>query len=261
MIGFLNERSLEEHADLPAALELFLFAFLELERANIAGYRDSEFFRLHQFIIRFNGTGFRKEVRPLVRSLVFSNRYSQCWRPHRISDSQDEFHCENPAMELRDESLCEASVRKSLKREETFVLVSAPDSQFGTEGLIRTHKAGCDVPAELLNSTTLTRLRAWIAERREHYDRKSTVSPRDFQTVLEKNPARFRRTGKTARKSKRQIFEEIKTGHQYYVDDAHAGHAAHLEVFSRTGDHLGVADVETGVLDSSGKVEGRSLRS
>lgn len=74
------------------------------------------------------------------------------------------------------------------------------------------------------------------------------------------DPDRFRATGRMERRFSRRIFQEIATGRLYHVDEGHPGHSAHLEVFSATLEHLGAADINTGLLDATERVEGRRLR-
>lgn len=40
-----------------------------------------------------------------------------------------------------------------------------------------------------------------------------------------------------------------KDGNYYYRDTLHAGKSAHLEVFDKRGNHVGEANVETGIID------------
>ena len=261
MIGFLNERSLEEHCDWEAALILFLQLSYDLKPAQVRLFRDSSFFFQGEFKARFNALGFPKDLRGVVRDLVFSNRYFGCWRPVRVSDADHEFSCVNPLLNLRDDSICEAAERQGKKEGAPVLLVSAADSLFGDQDRVQVRREGWDNPAELQNFSSLTTAKTWIAQGREMYDPESALSsPRDFQTILEKSPERFRRTGKVERRSSRRIFEETATGHLLYVDDAHLGYEAHLEVFSADGIHLGVASVDTGALDATRIVAGRRLR-
>jgi hypothetical protein len=100
----------------------------------------------------------------------------------------------------------------------------------------------------------------WIAQQKGHFDPDANLVPRDFQTVLEKAPARFRRTGKVERRFSRRVFEETATGRLFYVDEGHPGHSAHLEVFDANRQHVGTADIKTGTVDTTKKVNGRELR-
>ena len=260
MIGFLNERSLEEHVDWEAALRLFLNAAQELSTIQTRLFRDSGFFFGGDFKRRFNSLGFPEDVRALIRQLVFSERYYNCWRPQRVSNDSDLYSCANPPLQTHDESICEAAEQKLRNTEWAISLVSAVDSAFGNQDQIQISKdASCQV-AELRNATSITMVKQWIAEQRGYYDPSSSSAPRDFQTILEKSPERFSPTGKVERRCSRKIFEETETGRLYYVDDAHPGHSAHLEVFSPNHEHLGTADINTGEINVYKRVNGRRLK-
>ena len=75
MIGFLNERSLEDYVDWEASLRLFLVAAQKLSAVQIRLFKDSAFFFEPRFTSRFNSLGFPKDQQALIRELVFSDRY------------------------------------------------------------------------------------------------------------------------------------------------------------------------------------------
>lgn len=62
------------------------------------------------------------------------------------------------------------------------------------------------------------------------------------------------------RHSDTKVFVEIESGGQYCVGGAHYGHAAHLEVYSSEGEHLGIADIDSGTPDPSGRRPNRRLK-
>jgi hypothetical protein len=260
MIGFLNERSLEEHSDWQRALGVFLLVVQELRLSQAELFRDSRFFLSGDFKRRFHSIGFPKDQRAVVQGLVFTDQYCRCWTSERVSSAENAYSCLNPPIELKDDSVCEAAENKVAHGAAPVVLVSAIDSRFGNQDPVGVTKADWDGAVELRNATSLAAIKEYIAQQRGYYDPASRVSPRDFQTVLAKMPERFRRIGKVERRFSRQVFEETASGQLYYVDDVHPGQSAHLEVFSAAGEHLGVADINAGALDVSGKVEGRRLR-
>ena len=77
--------------------------------------------------------------------------------------------------------------------------------------------------------------------------------PTDAQTILADGT--FNRTKMTYLGAR--IYEKDKK--YYYRDTKHGGKGAHLEVFDRKGNHIGIADPLTGVIDKNGKVKGRKL--
>jgi hypothetical protein len=167
----------------------------------------------------------------------------------------------NPTLTLIDESVCEAAERGRVGEPLSVIAISAPDSVFGEVQRITVSSAPWNgLAVELRNAVALTLVKKLIAQRRGHYERTARSPPRDFQTVMEKDTSRFERTGHVERRASRRVFKEIQTRRFYYVDDAHHGHSAHLEVFSDDGAHLGIADIDTGILNVAGCVEGRRLR-
>jgi hypothetical protein len=260
MTAYINERSLEPYTDWTSALQMFLLVVQEFTAAGESVFRDARYFFSADFKQRFDALAFPKDQRALVQSLVFSDRYCPCWTLQRESDPQAEYRCEHPATTLIDESLCEAAQIGRASPPISVATISSLDSTFGNRVRLRVSSAAWDgEPVELRNATALNTAREYIAQRRGHYDRASGTAPRDFQTILEKDPARFARSTRVERRGRR-IFQEMQTRRWYYVDDAHTGHVAHLEVFSEGGDHLGIAHIDTGVLDESRRVEGRRLR-
>lgn len=260
MIGYLNECSLETHGDWETSLSFFLDAARELSEVQTSLFRDSIFFLNPEFKRRFNSLRFPSDQQGLIRSLVFSERYYKCWRPRRISTDSDTYTCHEPEGQHCDESICEATEQKIQDGTAIISLLSASDSAFRDRNSVSVSKDSTGHRIELRGLTSLTMIRQWIAEQRGYYDPNSATAPKDFQTILGKSPDRFRATGKVERLFSRRIFEEIDTGRLFYVDEGHPGHSAHLEVFSSRGEHLGIADINTGELNEAEKVPGRSLR-
>jgi hypothetical protein len=260
MIAFLNERSLEVFNDWSSCLSLFLVAGQELSTVTPLLYKDSGFFSHPDFKQRFNSLSFPKDQRALIREVAFGSRYYRCWRPDRVSRDSEDYFCSNPSLELRDESICEAAERKVANIQASVSLVSAHDSAFGHGLPVRVSKVSTAQTVEIGNATCLDAVKRWIASERGYYDPNSRSAPRDFQTVLQKAPERFRPTGNIERRFSRRVFEEIATGRLHYVDEAHPGLSAHLEVFSASGEHLGTADIHTGELNTSSRINGRRLK-
>jgi len=264
MIGFLNERSLEEYGDWYASLALFLKAAQQLLEVGSLLFKDSRFFSRPDTIRRFNAIAFPREFpkdqRALVRQLVFGSQYYNCWVPGRLSIETENYACADPALNLLDESLSEAAERKLSHAGEVVSVLSAPGSAFHDKRLVTVSKLSSGQAVELRNASSVEAVTEWIVSERGYYDPDSQSAPRDFQTVLLKAHNRFRVTAKRDRGFSRRVFEEIATGRLYYVDEGHVGHSAHLEVFSATGEHLGKADINTGELDPGGRVNGRRLK-
>jgi len=258
MIAFINERSLEQYQDWAHSLMAFLTAAHRLSAARVGLFRDSAFFQQPAFKQRFNGLGLGQDVRPLVRELVFGNRYYTCWRPVRRSDQDEVFVCALPAGDFQDESVSEAAERQLIDGNAVLAVLSAPNSAFATKATLAITKTSSATRTQLTN-LCVPDVGHWVSAQRVYYDPASTSAPKDFQTVLLREPERFRPTGMVERRGRR-VFEEIGTRNLYYVDDAHSGAGAHLEVFSEHGPHLGTADIADGQLNPTTRVNGRVFR-
>jgi hypothetical protein len=191
--------------------------------------------------------------------MSFSERYWRCWRSERSSDSQEQYHCEPPGSELSDCSISEGAERMLLFEGDPVGVASAADSCFGQSDRIGAIKQRTSEASELVSISELGSWQKALASQPGHYDPAVNQVPRDFQTVLVKDSGRFRRTGRIEPGFGRKVYEEVSTGRLFYVDDGHPGHSAHLEVFDSLGVHLGIADIDSGELDSSHRVAGRSL--
>ena len=259
MIGFLNERSLDQYGNWGTSLQMFLEAAQKLSGMSSL-FKDSRFFYRPDVIQRFNSLAFPKDQHALMRELIFGNRYYRCWTQTRFSTETENYACADPILDIVDQSLSEAAERKLLQPAEAVSVLSAPDSAFRDKRSMNILKQSSGQAVELRNATSIAMVMEWIVAERGYYDRNSQSAPRDFQTVLVKDTGRFRTTSRVERRSSRRIFEEIATGRLYYVDEAHPGHSTHLEVFSASREHLGIADIDDGELDAAGRVEGRVLK-
>jgi hypothetical protein len=262
MIIYLNERSLEKHANWGAGLRLFWEVAIDLSRhADL--FKDSHFFLGAEFKQRFNSAlaGAPQELRPRLREIAFSERYWKCWRPLKVSTAGDQFVCQDPMVLIQDESICEAAALKQCKGELVVGVVSTADSAFANKPLLRLTNQATQSPVELRNADSAGSARQWIAQERGYYDPTSRVAPADFQTILVKDATRFRRTGRVRNVAgkDRRIYLEVNSGNQFYVDEGHPGHSAHLEVFDSNGRHLGEADIESGNLDPQKKDPSKTI--
>lgn len=263
MIVFVNERSLEEHSDWGAALRLFWEASVALT-GHAGRFRDSSFFGGAAFKARFESTlaGATPEIRAAIRQVAFSNRYWQCWRADQVSLADEMFVCESPEVLMNDESLCEAAERKLQMEGEAICIVSAPQSSFANKPHLNCVKHSTQARAELRNADILATVLSWIADERGYYDPESRVAPSDFQTILVKDQERFSRTNRVwhVAGKDRRIYKEAATGNYYYVDEGHPGHSAHLEVFDTNGNHLGEANIATGVVDGQKRDPSKTIK-
>jgi hypothetical protein len=262
MIVLLNERSLEQHTDWGACLKLFWQTANTL-REHAQLFRDSQFFSDQKFKARFQASlaGVSADLRALIIQMVFTEQHWPCWRPERLSTDEEIYSCAVINGLLVDESLCEAMERKWIDPQGHVGTVSAADSEVGSQVKLTIVKEGTNRSADLANASTVDIVEGWLVSDRGFYDINSGSAPSDFQTVLQRDTARFQKTNRLQRvgEAERRIYREIATGRLYYVDDAHWGVAAHLEVFDAGGAHLGEADILAGVVDASKLVPGRII--
>ena len=281
MIAFLNELSVERYGDLRRGLILFWKAALELKEAEAVLYKDSHFFQQVAFKQKFGvlklppaapadaKEGEKDELekklppdlRAKLREVAFGNVHWQCWRPERRSVDQDQYTCQNPQITFRDNSLCEAAALILQQAGSEVGVVNAEDSAFAKIPRLDISKVASQQAVELLNIGSIKLVRQWIARQPGVYDPASSVAPKDFQTILEKDTDRFERTHRfwNVAGKDRRIYKEKATGQQFYVDEGHPGPSAHLEVFDADGRHVGEADIYTGAVDTSKCVAGRGI--
>lgn len=87
------------------------------------------------------------------------------------------------------------------------------------------------------------------------YDEYSIEPPKDEQTIL-RDITRFKKT--SFRYDGRVIYCEVAIVRYWYVDNLHYGKADHLEVFEKTGYHIGEADLQ-GNIDISKKDKDKTI--
>jgi hypothetical protein len=166
MIGFLNERSLEEHVNWEDALRLFLDAAHQLSAVQAPLMKDSAFFFDPNFRKRFGSLSFRGDLQGLIRQVVFSERYYKCWRPGRISIEVDVYSCDVPRLELMDESLCEATEVKLRDPTQDAAGFSAADSEFRDREELAISNTSSGHQAVLRNITSVDLVKRWITQQR-----------------------------------------------------------------------------------------------
>ena len=79
---------------------------------------------------------------------------------------------------------------------------------------------------------------------------KANRVPLDKETVLS-DKSKYTKINRRFPEAKGANVYKGKDGNYYYRDTLHAGKSAHLEVFNKTGKHIGEADVKTGIIDYS----------
>ncbi len=129
------------------------------------------------------------------------------------------------------------------------------------------------VSAKHFGQVSLTRINDHFQAKKQmlFYDCDSKFSPRDNQTILfDEQIFTFTRKhfpfGEGKKTIKRKIYHRKSDGTYWYVDNLHYGcaaadgKAAHLEVFDANKNHIGIADIKTGIIDRNRREDGRTIK-
>jgi hypothetical protein len=253
VVFFLNDRSLSQYADLAGAFRLCIKARDELSRAPVGLpvlHRDKSFFDTTDFKQRFNNTRMPSDLKAIARTIAFSDRIYGCWRPARISNETDTHECIAPQMTCRDETLAEAAARRGAAVPQAVLLLSAEGPPFEGLDSVELTKGGAAV--QLILAKTEEEVRAFLGAQSGQFEPSENRVPQDSETILVKDPKRFRlKVGKRERRRGQRVYEEIATGRLFHVDKDHRGHSAHLEVFTSSLAHVGTGNIHTGAVDET----------
>jgi hypothetical protein len=199
----------------------------------------------------------RKDHKFLFRSMLFGGHGLKSWRSCRHSDETIcKMECEND--DIVDGTVCE--LYEHLREESLVALFGFGNSSFSDRQSVRIERllppAGplpvkCRVAVGDFHSLILS-----IGGRFKTYQSRIDP-PSDGETVLRQQPDRFERTGRFERRG-RSVYREVATRRYFYVDSLHVGPRAHLEVFCARGNHVGTANLQ-GVVDESTRVHGRRI--
>jgi hypothetical protein len=260
MRGFLNEASIREDLSV-SALRLIYEMTRELAATDLVQgfFLNRQFFEDGEFKSKFNRLPFTDpQLKAIIRAMVFSSKHFNDWRSQRVSAIQHTYECVELSENFTDDSQCEAAEIK-LQSISDCLLLGASGSRWRQFQQLHFRIQGRDI-ASLESLVTRNQLFAFLAKQPDYYNSATKDPPRDFQTVLIKDAARFVRTGKIERNGRRRVFMETATSYFYYVDNLHWGRAAHLEVFDSNEEHCGEADVAKGTIDRSKRVSGRRIQ-
>lgn len=266
---FLNELSFEAQFLLASDFERAAVHLIELAGA----IKDDEiFFRsyglftagackdqlLDDTISRVGDAALRGEL----KKLWADKSRPLCWEDHdRCHDPEIEFHWHE--RQVTDSSLAEAADRFAARAILT-CLFHLEGSDFDRELEHVVLKAGEALPP-VPGFSRRSAFDAWWTKHfppPPEFPKDASRAPQDKETCL-RNALRFERTHRCNRGETvcRRIYREKASGRLFCVDGGHTREGrAELEVFDKHGQHLGTADLETGVLDPSKKEKGRKIR-
>lgn len=200
-----------------------------------------------------------RDQRTQFRRLLFDSDVVSNWRlAQRSSETECAIHCESDP--VRDCGICEAYEYRS--DDLSVGLIGNRDSSFAGEDLVhisRTQPAGAALSTNCAcePSSLATVFLRWGCRMRG-YDATADRPPQDSETCLTEFTSRFVRTGRVERSGRRHVYADTATGFLYYVDNLHFGKAAHLEVFTSDGRHLGTATLD-GELSPGTAIAGRCI--
>jgi hypothetical protein len=199
---------------------------------------------------------------------VFNKTNTKSWRDTQVHSSEDLFDCciDNNYKNINDTTLAEVSERKIQNKNQEYLLInfilssfSSPHPNINNCCFIKIIKNSDEINYICLDSIdNRLALESWLKYLNIiplDYPVDATEPPRDEQTIL-KDTERFQKT--SHRYDGRAIYCELATGCYWYVDNLHSNKAAHLEVFDKTGKHLGEADLE-GNLDESKSEQNKKI--
>lgn len=263
---FINEQSLQgqypTHAEFEQAVLTFMaiFSLISEKIRQNQLYKDSLFLsrqaiKNEAFQASFNQIR-NKNLKDAFRGIIFNKLNPRDWRTEQVHNPNDVFTYNQDV--VTDTSLAELAERHLQNEILLSFLVNFSQSQFANLTQLEIVKNKMD-PISLDCVESKTGLEVWL-ETHFHlssieYDIISKDPPTDRQTILG-DTTRFKPT--TYFPQGRRAYQEIKTGYYWYVDNSHYGSEAHLEVFNRNHEHIGIADLQ-GNIDETKKVKGRTF--
>lgn len=256
---FINELSLHEQLhdrqDFKEALKVFysVFALLNQKGINNQIFKSHELFVKYsaiknQFFVASLNTLPDKSLARAVKNILFNKLNAKDWQSERKHSPDDLFTLSDKDEIVTDTSMAELAERRLQDAELSGMLVNFPRSRFAncpSALVIKNEEGHIDLDC-VEDKVSLEKLLDKILQLSTfEYDESSKDPPRDQQTIL-RDSSRFKRTALAVHG--RRVYQEVKTGYYWYVDNLHYGKSAQLELFNSQGIHLGEADLE-GQLD------------
>ncbi|MGD1909518.1 MAG: hypothetical protein ACFB2X_01220 [Rivularia sp. (in: cyanobacteria)] len=265
---FINEVSLEgqfpTETEFRESVKVFnsIFQIINQKIKNKKTYKeDSNIYISYQAI---KGSNFSASLNQLKDqslktafiNIVFNKSNPKEWRKERLHSAEDLFDyltINEDYKNVSDTSLAEVAERKLQNNNQEYLLVNFIKSSFKIDHpniykcclitIIKNNDEenyicidGVDNPSALKN---------WLENKlslsKLDYSEDAKSPPKDEQTILRED-TRFKKT--SYRFQQRIIYHEVSTGNYWYIDNLHFGKAAHLEVFDKTGLHIGEADLQ-----------------
>jgi hypothetical protein len=192
--------------------------------------------------------------------LRFIFNQSQDWRSKQQQDENANYFylpkinlkssIQNLSVEqVNETSLAEVSERILQNTSNKSIVINFCKSKFSKSDLTTIFKIQSEGNKELIEILTFEdkdSLETWLELEYEfsksEYDYDSQIPPTDQQTIL-RDTTKFKAT--SYKVQGRTVYEELKDGTYWYVDNLHEGKASHIEVFNPKEDkHIGEASLE-----------------
>lgn len=263
---FINELSLEgqyftetEFTKAAGIFNALFFAIYQLENKQI--YCEDRRLLVNYEAIK--GSNFMaslnrikdKSIKQHFLDVVFNKFNSKEWRPEQVHSVHDNFDYVTPTetRDVRNTSLAEVAERRLRHKDKLYFLVNFANSSFNQVHpqiqdcciipIVKNNEEANPIYLDSLDNKA--GLKQWLEIKFKwsefEYDESAKNPPTDKQTIL-RDYARFEKTSIVVQG--RTVYRELITDRYWYVDNLHIGKTAHLEVFDKTGKHIGEADLQ-----------------
>jgi hypothetical protein len=179
-------------------------------------------------------------IRNLFRVAVLQRYAPKNWKDTRLHNSEHfYFHQETV---VTDTSIAEIAERNLQHSNRKRLLLNFIESGYAGLSFLPVFKEEIDKGEPIIVDCieNVADFNKWLA----------TLPSKRNDAFLTGNPTRFQRTSTIVKGA--TVYLELATDYRWYIDTFHDT-APHFEVFNAQKEHLGEADIHTGIIDSSKK--------
>ncbi|MCK5719888.1 MAG: hypothetical protein KAH84_08090 [Thiomargarita sp.] len=266
---FINEFSLEgqfaTETEFQEAVKVFTTIFVIIKKIQSKKvYKDSILLLDSEAI---KGSNFKKNLNNIrdkslkqaFINIVFNKLNPKEWRDEQVHSINNDFDyiTETKNQDVRNTSLAEVTERSLQNKGIIYLLINFTNSRFKFAHpdipkcflipIIKNSDENNPINLDCLDEKSA--LENWLKVKINLYDESTNLPPTDEQTILSNN-TQFEKTSLICQG--RNIYRELAIHRYWYIDNLHYGKAAHLEVFDKTGKHVGEANL-LGNIDYSKK--------
>jgi hypothetical protein len=278
---FINEVSLEgqyfTETEFKQAVKTFnaIFIVINQKIKQKKLYKDSQLLVNYEAI---KGSNFMtslkmikdKSLKQAFTNIVFNKLNPKEWREEQVHSVSDYFDyvTETESIDVKNTSLAETAERSWQNNETIYLLINFKDSRFKLTHpsipecflipIVKNNDEANPINLDCLDDKSALEnwLEAKLSLSKTEYNDFSKTPPTDEQTIL-RDKTIFEKTSRPPVQG-RSIYQEIATNRYWYVDNLHHGKAAHLEVFDKTGRHIGESDLQ-GNIDYSKREPNKTI--